>query len=161
MFQKILVAIDISPMAEQVFAKAINIAQTNSSLLMFLHILSDEEENSPLAVPPGLISMYPAKGNDLTLETWRKQWEEFQAQGIEMLKSYVEKAKDINIYAQYKQSIGKPSRSICDFAEEWDADLIVLGRRGRTGISEMFLGSVSNYVLHHAPCSVLIVQGDS
>ncbi|NEO65320.1 MAG: universal stress protein, partial [Moorea sp. SIO4G2] len=37
--------------------------------------------------------------------------------------------------------------------------LIVLGRRGLGGLKEMVLGSVSNYVVHHAPCSVLVVQG--
>ena len=36
---------------------------------------------------------------------------------------------------------------------------MVIGRRGHKNISEMFLGSVSNYVMHHAPCSVLVVQG--
>jgi glycosyltransferase involved in cell wall biosynthesis len=41
----------------------------------------------------------------------------------------------------------------------WDADLVVMGRRGLSGIKEMFLGSVSNYIIHHVPCSVLIVQG--
>ncbi len=39
------------------------------------------------------------------------------------------------------------------------ADLIVVGRRGRSGLSELILGSASNYVLHHAPCSVLTLQG--
>jgi len=29
---------------------------------------------------------------------------------------------------------------------------------GRTGLRELFLGSVSNYVLHHAPCSVMVVH---
>jgi nucleotide-binding universal stress UspA family protein len=33
-----------------------------------------------------------------------------------------------------------------------------MGRRGRTGLSELFLGSVSNYVTHHAPCSVLTLK---
>lgn len=47
---------------------------------------------------------------------------------------------------------------ICELARNWNADLIILGRRGRTGLSELLLGSVSNYVLHHAPCSVLTVQ---
>jgi nucleotide-binding universal stress UspA family protein len=43
-------------------------------------------------------------------------------------------------------------------AKSWQADLIVLGRRGLKGISEIFLGSVSNYIVHQALCSVLIVQ---
>ena len=43
-------------------------------------------------------------------------------------------------------------------AKDWNADLIIMGRRGLTGLSEMFLGSVSNYVVHHASCSVLLIQ---
>ncbi|HIK43734.1 MAG TPA: universal stress protein, partial [Leptolyngbyaceae cyanobacterium M65_K2018_010] len=38
------------------------------------------------------------------------------------------------------------------------ADLIVVGRRERGRIKAALLGSVSNYVVHHAPCSVLIVH---
>lgn len=34
-----------------------------------------------------------------------------------------------------------------------------MGRRGHKGLSEILLGSVSNYVVHHAPCSVLVLQG--
>jgi len=37
--------------------------------------------------------------------------------------------------------------------------LVEMGRRGCSNISEMFLGSVSNYTIHHAPCSIMIVQG--
>jgi len=37
--------------------------------------------------------------------------------------------------------------------------VIMIGRHGRTGLAEFFLGSVSNYVMHHAPCSVLTIQG--
>jgi nucleotide-binding universal stress UspA family protein len=36
-----------------------------------------------------------------------------------------------------------------------------LGRRGLTGVAEMFLGSVSNYIVHHVGCSVLVVQESS
>ncbi|MCZ8054719.1 MAG: universal stress protein, partial [Microcystis sp. LE19-12.2C] len=50
------------------------------------------------------------------------------------------------------------AKTICKVAREENIDLIVIGRRGRSGLGELFLGSVSNYVLHHAPCSVLIVQ---
>jgi nucleotide-binding universal stress UspA family protein len=53
---------------------------------------------------------------------------------------------------------GEPGSQICNLARSWNADLIIVGRRGRSGLTEMLLGSVSNYVLHHAPCSVMVVQ---
>ena len=49
-------------------------------------------------------------------------------------------------------------QEITDLAKSWDADLIVIGSHGRKGIGELILGSVSNYVSHHVPCSVLLVH---
>ena len=43
-------------------------------------------------------------------------------------------------------------------AVEGEADLIVMGSRGRTGLTRAFLGSVARNVLVHAPCSVLIAR---
>jgi nucleotide-binding universal stress UspA family protein len=54
--------------------------------------------------------------------------------------------------------VGDPGQVICEVAKSWDADLILMGRNRKSGISELFLGSSSNYVLHHAVCSVLVVQ---
>ncbi|MEL6910326.1 MAG: universal stress protein [Cyanobacteria bacterium J06629_2] len=53
---------------------------------------------------------------------------------------------------------GQLSSTICEFAHSCQADVIAIGRRGHSGLQEMFLGSVSNYVVHHAPCSILLVQ---
>ena len=64
----------------------------------------------------------------------------------------------IGIVTECNQYIGEAGRTICDTALSWGADVIIMGRRGRRGLSEFFLGSVSNYVLHHASCSVLVVQ---
>jgi nucleotide-binding universal stress UspA family protein len=52
---------------------------------------------------------------------------------------------------------GKPSTRIVEYAEEWDADVIVVGSHGR-GFWGRLLGSVSNSVVNHAPCSVLVVR---
>lgn len=54
--------------------------------------------------------------------------------------------------------MGTPNRVIVDKAAEWDADLIVVGSHGRGFWGRMMLGSVSDAVLHHAPCSVLVVR---
>ena len=159
MYQKILIALDMSKMAETVFEHGLSLAkQEQNSHLLLLHILSVEEENSPLPIPSDLKEMYPAAGNDLTLETWKEQWEEFEISGIKMLESYQNKAKERDITTEIQQVYGNPGSKICKVAKEWRADVIVMGHRGLSGLQEFFLGSVSNYVLHHAPCSVLIVQ---
>ena len=52
---------------------------------------------------------------------------------------------------------GSPAQQIVEKAEDWGADLIVVGSHGR-GFWGRLLGSVSNGVVHHAPCSVLVVR---
>ena len=52
---------------------------------------------------------------------------------------------------------GAPDQQIIEKAKEWKADLIVVGSHGR-GFWGRLLGSVSNGVVHHAPCSVLVVR---
>jgi nucleotide-binding universal stress UspA family protein len=52
---------------------------------------------------------------------------------------------------------GDPRRTIVDCAREWHADLIVIGSHGRKGLDRV-LGSVSDSVARHAPCSVEIVR---
>ncbi|WP_404308590.1 universal stress protein [Neorhodopirellula lusitana] len=47
---------------------------------------------------------------------------------------------------------------LVDYAEEHNSDLVVLGDSGRGAISRFFLGSTSQYVLHHVQCSVLLVR---
>lgn len=53
---------------------------------------------------------------------------------------------------------GAPKQAIVEEAEEWGADLIVVGSHGYGFWERMFLGSVSNAVVQHAPCSVLVVR---
>ncbi len=53
---------------------------------------------------------------------------------------------------------GDPADALIDIAESTNADLIVVGNRGMSGVRRFVLGSVSNNVSHHAPCSVLIVN---
>lgn len=53
---------------------------------------------------------------------------------------------------------GRPAQAIVEEAENWGADLIVLGSHGYGFWQRTFLGSVSSAVVHHAPCSVLIVR---
>jgi nucleotide-binding universal stress UspA family protein len=55
---------------------------------------------------------------------------------------------------------GKPFKVILDVAREWGADLIVLGRHGKTGLNHLFIGSVADKVLRHSSFPILIVPLD-
>jgi len=53
---------------------------------------------------------------------------------------------------------GYPKQAILDVADQWDADLIVVGSHGYRGLTRVWLGSVSQAVSSHAKCSVEIVR---
>ena len=62
------------------------------------------------------------------------------------------------VKATARAEMGQPVDVILSVAEEEKADLIVLGSRGLGGFQRLMLGSVSDGVLHHAHCPVLIVR---
>jgi len=53
---------------------------------------------------------------------------------------------------------GEPGPALCNAATDLGADLIVVGSHGRGVIARTLLGSVSDYVVRHAPCPVLVVH---
>ena len=87
------------------------------------------------------------------------------AQSQDRARSAVEKAKDILGRAGLAldpgdpMPIGEPRSVILDIAKDWEADLVVVGSHGRRGLDRFLLGSVSETVAIHAPCSVRVVWG--
>lgn len=56
---------------------------------------------------------------------------------------------------------GDARQAILDCASEWHADLVVLGSHGKNGFDRLILGSVSESVARHAPCSVEVVRASA
>jgi nucleotide-binding universal stress UspA family protein len=158
MFHKILVAVNNSEITQQIFDQALSLAKATNAELMILYVLSPFDERYP--TPPGIATdgIYPPFTND-DVNYYLGQWESLKQEGIELLTLLTNKAIAQGVNAEHTQEFGDPGRMICEVARTCQADLIILGRRGLSGIKEFFLGSVSNYVLHHAHCSVLTVQG--
>jgi nucleotide-binding universal stress UspA family protein len=78
---------------------------------------------------------------------------------ISVLKRAEHYVQDKGVELETHAREGDPAEVIIQVANEQQADLIVVGSRGLTGIRRFLLGSVSNKVSHHAPCSVMIVRG--
>jgi nucleotide-binding universal stress UspA family protein len=158
MVKKVLVAIDLSENNEHIFEQAVALADLSKASLMLLHVLSYEEEDSPS--PVASVSPY-VPGSAFMAEAWdmhRQEWQEYEKQGLELLRSLCERATAAGLPAEFTQTFGSTGRVICDLARSWAADVVVMGRRSHSRLGELFLGSVSNYVVHQAPCSVFIVR---
>lgn len=155
--KKILVALDRSSQAPVVFEAAMQFAQAQNNSLLIFHCLDWETENLGEAFL-GIGTLGDVDLYGLSLGRRRTFLGRKMQQAQEWLQDYFQKAIEAGIPSELKCQVGDPGTRICQLARNWDANLIVLGRRGHQGISEVLLGSVSNYVVHHAPCSVLIVQ---
>jgi nucleotide-binding universal stress UspA family protein len=158
MYAKILVALDNSANSEIVFKQALDIAQAMSSEMLLLHGLTSEEEGSPLPLPRYAESIYWAPGTEVDLNTWHDSWQRYASESLDRLRRFSASANAAGVTAEFRQVAVAPGPAICKLAHDWSADLIVMGNRGRSGIAELLLGSVSNYVLHRAPCSVMVIK---
>lgn len=150
MVRRILVPIaDSESISKFVFQEALDLAKATGANLRLLHVLSLDDKYGP-----GILS-------SMNTPECKQRWEEFDQPGLALLKSFADQAIAAGVSTEYSPILGNPSRIICETARTWEANLIIMGRRGISGISELILGSVSNYVTHHAPCSVLVIQSSS
>jgi nucleotide-binding universal stress UspA family protein len=103
-------------------------------------------------VPPAAELWYDAAGS---LERAR---EEITKRHEELTAGVVERLRPTGIAVEKVVRDGDPRSVIIDEANDWSADLIVVGSHGYTGIKRFLLGSVAQSVVSHAPCSVEIVR---
>jgi len=81
----------------------------------------------------------------------------------EILLACLDEAKKAGVQANILPRRGQPGHVLCEVARNEQADLIAVGHRDKQwgqelGMGELRLGSISHYVIHHAPCSVLIAH---
>lgn len=165
-FKKILVAINRLNLSATVFEEALDLAQKQSASLMVFHCINWQNEGQITPIMGSSVGFDVGSGMGLdptggvmeqTLQQERLQQELQQVQ--EWIANYGQKAANLGIPTESYYKVGDAGQTICEVAQNWGADLIVIGRQGHTALTEMLMGSVSNHVLHHAPCSVLVVQG--
>jgi nucleotide-binding universal stress UspA family protein len=154
MFEKILIAIGNSSESQEVLAAGLTLAEKLGAKILLLHVINSLTSTS---FSPLVGGMFPIV-NDIALEQYTKEWQESERQGLEQLQTYAAQAKERGSLVEISQNLGDSGRMICEVAKNWSADTIVMGRNQKSMLSEIWLGSTSNYVLHHAPCSVMVIQ---
>ena len=155
MYEHILVALDHSPLSDEVLKQAIILAKSVNARLHLLHVLSPSEEmRSSLPMMP-LPEYYPTLSIK-ALELYQEEWQKVQSHNLTDLEKYRTEAEAVGVKADCRQLLGRPGPAICEAATDLGADLIMVGRRGNSVFDELLLGSVSSYVIHHATCAVLV-----
>jgi nucleotide-binding universal stress UspA family protein len=142
---KILLAMDDSKFSQAAIQAVLAQAHSKDTEVRVLHIVE----------PPSLLVSREMGGPDPALEAvWEKETELAQAlvaKAADVLRPHVMKVT--SAIAQ-----GDPKALIIDAAEEWHADLIVLGSHGRNSLDRFLMGSVSDAIVRHAHCSVEVVR---
>ena len=154
MFEKILIALGNSPESQVVLGSGLTLAEKLGAKVLLLHVISPLTSTS---FSPLVGGMFPVV-NDVAIEQYAKEWKESERQGLEQLQADAAQAKKRGMDVEISQNLGDSGRMICEVAKSWSADAIVMGRNQKSMLSEIWLGSTSNYVLHHAPCSTLVIQ---
>lgn len=135
----ILVAYDGSASAEKAFVLALDLAGKYGAEI---HVLA-------VARPPEF-------GGEVETEAVIENSKHHCHQIMKPLHALIDANKQVSVHFEYK--VGHPAEQIIRHAEEWQADLIVVGHRGRTFFERWLLGSVAKRVLSYAHCAVLVVR---
>lgn len=155
-FNRILLAIDDSKYAENIRKQGLEIAKIHQAELMLFRCIPhpDIPVVNSVAYEMGL-------GIEEVTYNYRQQQERLiqtTQDTLEQLKNECEIATNHQIKITYQYTIGEPGQSICEAAKAWPASMIIIGRKGHSALVEVLIGSVSNYVIHHAECAVLVIS---
>lgn len=142
-YQKILIAVDGSDQAEKALKKAANVALRNKATLYIAHIIDMRAFQSVTSFDDEMADRATAVAkNTLTdYENYAKKL------GVEDIQTVIE-------YGAPKTLIAK------QLPTQYGIDLVMMGATGLNAVERLLIGSVSEYVIRHAPCDVLVVRTD-
>ncbi|RLM57497.1 universal stress protein [Halobellus sp. Atlit-31R] len=138
MYDTILVPTDGSDGMARVAEHAIHLARLTDATLHVLHVVDT--------------SVAPLDAHSQAV------YERLEEAGRTSVAEIHDRAADVGVYAVTAVRQGTPYAEITAYADENDADLIVLGTHGRTGLPHALLGSVAERVVQHADVPVLTVR---
>lgn len=140
--KKLLVAFDGSPPAEKAFDFALELATACRDIAYEITVLSVIHLAEQIDVPVDIEPIINAS---------RAQYEK-------QLTNLHEKAKSQGVSIGAEIVIGHPADDIIEYARKHQCSMIVMGQRGKSRIPKWLMGSVSQQIANHAPCSVVIVK---
>ena len=139
-FERILIAVDNSPFSAQAAEAGFQLAQHLNAEVALVYVIEI------------IINISDPVEPDMSIDLIKLREED----SIKTLQALNEKFSN-NIKTDLLTPQGIPKNEIISVADEWKADVIVIGTHGRTGLSHLLLGSTSEYVVRHSKVPVMVV----
>jgi nucleotide-binding universal stress UspA family protein len=158
-FKQIVVGLDQSFKDSTVFARALEQAKPRSSSIMIVHTLKSPPSGLETHLPIGQHTEMAQDMYNILARQHNARLERSKRQAASWLDLYLQQAIAKGIPTQVSCQSGNPGLWLCEIAQRWGADLIVMGHRENHGVRSVGNSSVTQYVLQHAACTVLVVQG--
>ena len=147
MYNRIVVGTDGSSTAERAVDAAGELARLSGAQVLVVSAYRPVRAAAMVGVGASGGALVPA---------WLGDDERVAAE--EVVRRAAQRLEEAGISAQSIARLGDPADALLAVAEELDADLLVIGNRGISGVRRYLLGNVADRVAHHAPCSVHIVH---
>lgn len=138
-YKKILIAVDSSAHSMNAATKGFELAHALQATVGIVSVIDVTREVVPELALPSEKNHPALMKNAETV--------------IQQLTTMYDRVEDVLRFSP----VGYPKKEIILVAKEWNADLIVMGTHGRTGLSYLLMGSVAEYVIKHANIPVMIV----
>jgi nucleotide-binding universal stress UspA family protein len=158
-FKHIVVGLDQSFKDSTVFARALEQAKPHSSSITIVHTLKSPPSGLETQLPIGQHTDMARDLYSILSRQHNARLERGKRQAESWLDLYLQQAIAKGIPTQVNCQSGNPGLWLCEIAQRRDADLIVIGHRENHGVRSVGNSSVTQYVLQHAACAVLVVQG--
>jgi nucleotide-binding universal stress UspA family protein len=139
-FRRIIIALDESALAAHAAERGAELGRALSAEIGLVYVIDPKEVGLPD------MGLAPA---DLMAS--------LKHEAVHFLEATAQRLGGISPWRFVRD--GKPADEILAAAREWQADLIVIGTHGRSGVSRVVLGSTAESVVRHAPCPVVVVRG--
>jgi nucleotide-binding universal stress UspA family protein len=149
-FEKVLFATDFSEVSARAQAQVLALREAGCAEVVLVHVIDVREIATMLAEPAG-VGEPEGRFELMILERMRENAEK-------KLKEVTVALEDNGLKVRPALIEGVPAQEIVRLADANDVSLIVVGSHGRSNLSQMLIGSVSENVLRHARQPVLVVR---
>jgi nucleotide-binding universal stress UspA family protein len=145
MFTHILCPTDLKERALLALKKAVQIAHQFNSKITMLNVQDEfmnKQEREMLRV---------------SFESMKYKYSQVAIESREQMRAHIRNLHAEDIKVDYKLREGKPAKKIVKVAEKLGVDLIVMATDGRDNIKDFVTGTITEHVINHAPCPVLVI----